>query len=490
MQLTIKEICNATLGHLKDEDYGVVAHGVTIDSRENTEGLLFVPIVGEKFDGHEFISEAVNKGATCVLYERDFSLMNKYATMKVPLIKVASTRRALIDLAVYQRNKFNGQIVAITGSAGKTTTKDITASVVSQKYETLKTKGNFNNDIGLPLTLLSLQEKNNAMVLEMGMNHFGEIAVLSNLARPNLCIITNIGDAHIENLGSRSGILKAKMEIFTGLQKNGTVILNGDDSMLGGISNVPNAVRIIDCHMKNVDTKMKSVKKNVVFADIISRNGFMGTVCNIFWNIDGKGEGKIEVQIPLPGDHMVMNALMAFATGLVLDIEVDKIIEGIKAFKPSGYRMAMSKINGVTIVNDTYNASTLSMKATIDMMLVVPGRKVCILGDMFELGEFSEDLHNEIGRYAAPKIDLMLTIGNLSKHIHEGFIAETSGNTENSENGEKTPQAAHFATKEDFLQHWQKYIKPDDTVLLKASRGVALETVADAMIAELENGEK
>jgi len=477
LNLTVKEICNATMGKLHNVDYGDPIKGVSIDSREIPKNCLFVPIIGENFDGHNFILEAVAKGAICALYEHDFAEMNN---LTVPLIKVASCRRALIDLAILMRSQFNGEVIAITGSAGKTTTKDMTASILSKKYETLKTKGNFNNDIGLPLTLLNLQPQNNALVLEMGMNHPGEISLLSNISLPKVCIITNIGDAHIENFGNRSGILKAKAEIFQGIQQEGTAILNGDDPLLAGLSTVANMSNIaltVYAHIKNDSSKISSSKKNVIFAEVINRNGFMGTVCNIHWNIYGIGEGQTEALIPLPGDHMIMNALLAFATGLVLQVDVDSIVDGIKSFQPSGYRMAMSTINGVTIVNDTYNASTLSMKATIDMMNVAEGRKVCIFGDMFELGDYAKNLHSEIGRYASEKIDLMLTVGTLSKHIHDSFIAEGQTN------------AVHFDTKEDFLQHWEEHIKFGDTVLIKASRGMTLETIVATMIEQLHKSE-
>jgi len=425
LQLSIKEISELNI------------KGVAIDSRGDVEGCLFVPLVGENFDGHDYIDMALQKGAAYALTERDG-----------PGIKVENTLKALQDLAVYARNRFTGAVVAITGSAGKTTTKEMVASVLSQKYNTLKTQGNLNNHIGLPLTLLRRQDDHEAMVLEMGMNHMGEISVLSKIGKPTICLITNIGDAHIENLGSREGILKAKSEIFEGLTQGGTVILNGDDPLLFGLPKVAQAGKTIYCHME---------KEAGIYATNISRKGLRGISCLVNWN-----EESIEVEIPLPGDHMIMNALMAFAVGLETGMKPQQIAEGIKKFKPTGHRMAISQVNEMTIVNDTYNASPSSMKAAIEMLADSgKGRKVCILGDMFELGDHAEAMHKEVGEFAAEKkIDLLITIGTLSSHMN--------GNI-------------HFPSKEAFLKEWRKHVQAGDIILIKASRGMALESIAEEM---------
>lgn len=404
------------------EMYKKSANGVTIDSRGDVKGKLFVAIKGENFDGHDFVQDALAKGATYALTEQE----------------VGCTRQALIDLATYDRSFFDGPVVAITGSAGKTTTKEIVASVLSQKYETLKTMGNFNNDIGLPLTLLTRKENHQAMVLEMGMNHRYEISVLSKIGKPNVCLITNIGDAHIENLGSREGILQAKSEIFEGMTEGGTVILNGDDPLLFGLPKVPHAGKTIYCHLKD--------------ATDIKRHGLLGTTCKI---------QDTNVKIPLPGDHMIMNTLMAFAVGNELGLTTKEIARGIETFTPTGHRMAITEVGGKTIVNDAYNASPSSMKATIDMMKYAPGRKVCVLGDMFELGEFAQDMHKEVGEYVATSgIDLLITIGSLSKHMGSSH---------------------HFNTKEEFIKEGKNLLQPGDTVLIKASRGMQLEAIVQSL---------
>ena len=426
-KMRIDEVCKATRGIPCGLDKSLIIEGVSTDSRSDVTGKLFIPIVGDTFDGHDYIEKAIENGAVCALTEQK---------QKDGLIKVDSTRQALIDLAVNDRSHFTGPVVAITGSAGKTTTKEIIASVLSQKYKTLKTVGNFNNDIGLPLTLLGRKKEHEAMVLEMGMNHLGEIRVLSKIGRPDICLITNIGDAHIENLGSREGILKAKSEIFEGMKQGGTVILNGDDPLLAALPKVPHAKKTIYCSMNDVCN--------------IKHMGLPGTTCEIYGT---------PVKVPLPGAHMIMNAIMAFAVGRELGVTPQQIAEGIKAFKPPGHRMAITEANGMTVVNDAYNASPSSMKAAIDIMCEIEGRKVCILGDMLELGDFAQALHEEVGDYAAAKkMDLLIAIGPLSKHMR---------------------RAVYFETKEAFLAKWHQYLKQGDTVLIKASRGMALESIAE-----------
>ena len=434
MRLALTEIINATGGVLiggAPPDKNVTIRGVSIDSRGSVKDKLFVPVCGDNFNGHDFIEDAIKRGAVCSLTEKDID-------GSFPIVKVKSARQALIDLAVYSRESFSGPVVAITGSAGKTTTKDMIASVLSQKYLTLKTKGNFNNDIGLPLTLLSRDSDHTAMVLEMGMNHRGEIRLLSSIGKPDICLITNIGDAHIENLGSREGILEAKCEIFEGMKKGGTVILNGDDILLSALPEIPHAGKTIYCRMTDA-------------ADI-KNNGLKGTVCKI---------SGTPVEIPLPGEHMIMNAIMAFTVGVELGLSGREIADGIRTFTPSGNRMAISQIDsGITLINDTYNASPPSMKAAIDMLANADGRKVCILGDMLELGKYAEDMHKDVGRYASQKADLIISVGTLSKHMAAN---------------------RHFDTKEALIDEIGSLLLPGDTVLIKASRGMALETVADAL---------
>ena len=485
MKFSLQEIVEATKGRLYGQGNGqgedVQVTGVSTDSRSDVAGCLFVPITGPAFDGHDYIEKAFEKGAICALTEHEPEYESKNELF--PLIKVSSTRQALIDLAAYDRNNFSGPVVAITGSAGKTTTKEIIASVLSQKYKTLKTQGNFNNDIGLPLTLLEREEDHEAMVLEMGMNHLGEIRILSKIGKPDICLITNIGDAHIENLGSREGILQAKSEIFEGMGQGGTVILNGDDPLLAALPKVPHAGRTVYCYKTESAAQKEG---NWISVSMIDYLGVNGTSCNISWQTEGSAKyptGNMQVYIPLPGDHMVMNGLMAFAVGLELGLNPAEIAAGIKEFKPPGHRMAITEVRGMTVVNDSYNASPSSMKAAVDMLtdsLKEDGRrKVCIFGDMFELGEYGEALHKEVGQYAAAKkVDLLIAVGPLSRHMYEAFTeAEAGIHRERDRKSHGT--GVYFQTKEAFIAEWQDYLQPGDTVLIKASRGMALESIAE-----------
>ena len=471
MKFSLREICVAVGGIL----YGRISadthvKAVSIDSREDLANKLFIPITGLVFDGHNYVKEAVSKGAVCALTEKTSKMES------VPVIKVSSTRQALLDLANYDRARFKGPVVAITGSVGKTTTKEMIASVLSQKYNTLKTQGNFNNDIGLPLTLLSREECHEAMVLEMGMNHLGEIRVLSKIGKPDICLITNIGDAHIENLGSREGILQAKSEIFEGMAKGGTVILNGDDPLLSALPKVSHAKKTIYCYISCESEKTSRFKENKVYAENIRLLGLKGTYCDIVWHMEGIADtaSSIEIYIPLPGKHMIMNALMSFALGLELGLTSKEIAEGIKDFAPTGDRMAITKAGVITIINDAYNASPYAMKAAVDMLSSADGRKVCIFGDMFELGSCAKSLHKEVGQYMAEKkMDLLIAIGLLSKHMYEAFLDYKSPTKQ---------QALYFKTKEEFLAQWRNHLQPGDTVLIKASRRMALEVIAKEII--------
>ena len=486
LNYTLKTICEATGGVLSERSKGLsdlVVKSVSTDSRADVSDCLFIPISGDSFDGHDYIEGAISKGAVCALTEREPQ------NEELPLIKVDSTRQALMDLAVYERNNFTGAVVAITGSAGKTTTKDMIASVLSNKYKTLKTQGNFNNDIGLPLTLLRREEDHEVMVLEMGMNHFGEIRVLSHIGKPDICLITNIGDAHIENLGSREGILKAKSEIFEGMKKGGTVILNGDDPLLSKLPKISHAKKTVYCYMS--DTFHKKSEANWVYASEVQHQGLEGTRCTVSWQLDTAqaSEGCSVFTIPLPGNHMVMNALMSFAAGLELGLKPDEIVAGIQDFTPSDNRMAITKANGMTVINDSYNSSPSSMKASVDMMFTMVeskndtvGRTVCIVGDMLELGEHAEDLHKEVGEYiAAKEMDLLIAIGPLSKYMYEAFV-KSKPVYKSVDIPNNTDKALHFLTKEDFLSEWRNHLRQGDTVLVKASRGMSLEQVAEEII--------
>ncbi len=444
---------------LKDElngDYiidneNILIHNIVTDSRKIEKDDLFVPIKGENFDGHDFIEGSFEKGAVCALSER------KDDNLKQNVIYVKSTKKALLKISEYIMEKLNIKTIAVTGSVGKTTTKDMIYSVVSQKYNALKTEGNFNNDIGLPLTVFRLTEENNAAILEMGMNNFSEIHVLSKVAKPDICVITNVGVAHIENLGSREGILKAKSEIFDFAKDDFKAVLNGDDDMLITLSD----------KLKSKVLWFGIENKNGVFADNIIDKKIFGMKAEIHTE-----KGSFKVNIPVPGYHNVLNALCATAVGILLDIDLDLIKKGIEDFTPGKMRMSVKKVNeNLTVIDDVYNANPVSMKSSIDVLASCDGNKIAILGDMFELGKEEGMMHKEVGEYAAIKgIDTLICIGKISKEMYNGAI----------EKGHKN--VLYFETQDEFLNESADKIDFKGTVLVKGSRGMKLEKTVSYLL--------
>ena len=331
--LTIDEILTATGGKLLSGSVEGKINGISTNSREIHEGELFIPLVGDKFDGHEFIKAAFELGAAAVLTQKDTELF-----IDKTIIRVEDTKKALGDIARYYKEKHNVPTVAVTGSVGKTTTKDMLYSVVAQKYNTLKTLANYNNDIGLPWTIFRLEKEHEAAVLEMGMNHFGEIDYLASIGKPDIAVITNIGESHIENLGSREGIFKAKMEITNRFTSGNTLIVNGDDDFLSTVKG-DKEYKVIYYGIKNPD--------NDVYAENIKNKGLGGITFDAF--VDGK---KYEMELSVPGVHNVYNALAAICVGREFGIDMDKISEGIKSFEPTAQRLEVEEAGGVTIIND------------------------------------------------------------------------------------------------------------------------------------------
>ncbi len=446
--ITLEAIAKAVNGKISDEKYNnIIIENITTDTRKIAEGDLFIPLKGENFDGHNFIQQAFESGALCCLSAENIE------TYK-PCIYVSDTRVALRDLAEYYISLFNIPVVGITGSVGKTTTKDMIASVLMQKYNVLKTEGNFNNEIGLPLTVFRITDDTEVVVLEMGMNSFGEIHNLSKIAKPDIAVITNVGVSHIENLGSREGILKAKCEIFDYIKNNGTAILNIDNDMLRTLEG-KTSFKTLWYGIEN---------KKDIYADNIVKNGVESISCDIHMNNE-----MFNVCIPVPGEHMVLNAMAAALVGKTLDLSISEIKRGIEEFVPTKMRMAVFKTkNGTTLINDAYNANPVSMKASIDVLSGVEGEKIAILGDMFELGDFAEKMHYDTGVYAAQKnIDKIICIGNISKSMYEGAVS-LGGN------------AFYFETQEDFFENgFEKLINKGATVLVKASRGMHFEKTAE-----------
>lgn len=447
----IAEVVNGTvLGIKKEENLDVLVHGVRADSRKVQQGDLFIPIKGERVDGHDFIEMAFKKDAVCSFSEKEIEpIEGKF------IIYVESVQKALLELAEYYLKFFPElKIVGVTGSVGKTTTKDIIASVLMQRYTVLKTEGNYNTNIGLPLMAFQINEEHEVAVLEMGMNSFGEIHNLSKVTKPDIAVITNVGVAHIEMLGSREGILKAKCEIFDYMTSEGTAILNGDNDMLQTL-NGRLQQKILWYGVEN---------KQDIYADHIQIENLQSTRCILH-----TPKGSVEVVIPVPGQHLVQNALAAVAVGLELGLSLKEIKMGIETFSLTKMRMGIEYTkSGITIINDVYNANPVSMKAAIDVLVSSKERKVCILGDMGELGEHGEEMHREVGAYAAEKgIDIIICIGTLTKASAEG--ARNLG----------AKNVFHYDTQENFWQEGLKMISEGDVVLVKASRSRGFEKTVE-----------
>ena len=442
IDFSLKEICEAAGGKLYNAQEDLLIKGITTDSRKAEEGVVFVALRGENFDGHSFAKKAVEDGALCVVSEQDFE--------GIPYIKVKDTRRCLMEIARAVRIKSGIKVVGITGSVGKTTTKDMVSSVLAQGFNVHKTQGNFNNDIGLPLTVFDIEKSHNMAVLEMGMNQFGEISRLSYGGVPDVAVITNVGVSHIENLGSREGILKAKSEIFDFMDEDAFAVLNADDDML--ITLKGKRKNIIWYGIDN---------KEDIYADNIVSLGLDGEMCDIHTK-----DWTITVKIPIPGRHMVLNAMAAAGAGIAMGLSSAQIKKGIETFSATKMRMDISTTEkGVKIINDAYNANPVSMKAALDVLKGCEGRRIAVIGDMFELGPFAEDMHYDVGSYAVEcGIDSLIFIGETSEAMKKA--AEDKGFN----------NYMYFSTQEEFLdKNINDMFSKGDTVLVKASRGMQLE---------------
>ena len=423
---------------------------VTCDSRTVKEGALYVPMKGERADGHSFIPAAFENGAMLVLTERE------EAAAGYPCILVGSTAEAIQRLAEYYLKVLGTPVVGVTGSVGKTSTKEMIASVLSRRFRTLWTEGNFNNNLGLPLTVFRLTGEEEIAVLEMGISHFGEMTDLARTARPDVMVITNIGECHLEFLGDRDGVFRAKTECFPYLKERAVVILNGEDDKLAEVESVNGMAPVF----YGRDPSFR------VYADDIRPLGLEGTVCTL--NIDDR---SFEVRIPIPGGHMVMNALAAAAVGAVMGLDDGEIREGIEAVTALSGRLRIEKEEGLTVINDCYNANPVSMKASLSVLADAEGRRAAVLGDMGELGEAEADLHREVGRYAASlPIDLYLLAGGKAGWICEGIKEEDPG-----------AEVFLYDTADLLIADLSSHIRRGDTVLVKASHSMHFEKIVDAL---------
>lgn len=456
---TIEEVISACGGTFygEEEDRGRQVEGVVIDSRKAEKGYLFIATRGERVDGHSFIEQVLAKGAACALGEEEPKEAWK------PYIRVKDSFQALKDIAAGYRDRIKAGVVGITGSVGKTSTKEFIASVLAQQFEVLKTQGNLNNEVGLPLTVLRIREQHEKAVLEMGISDFGEMHRLSRIARPDICVITNIGHCHLENLKSREGVLRAKTEIFDFMQEDGSVCINGDDDMLATLREVRG---------KKPMTFGLS-EQNTVFADQIVSRGLLGSEALIH-----TPKGEFRVQIPLPGEHMVYNALAATAVGLLSGMSLEKIAAGIASAEAVGGRSHIIRTEDCTIIDDCYNANPVSVKAAIDLLNTAIGHKTAVLGDMFELGDKEEKLHAQVGAYAAEQgIERLIFIGRLSEH---GYLAARRALEQAGSNQE----VLYYPQRTAFLEEWCKKERKlkDTTVLVKASHGMFFEEIIKELV--------
>lgn len=452
--------CNGTY-YGKEENKQREVLSITTDSRKAGKDSLFIAIKGERSDGHNYIMSCFEAGALCCISEKELP------DCEYSYILVKSSLQALKDLAELYRSNLNVKVVGITGSVGKTSTKETIAAVLSEKYKVLKTQGNFNNEIGLPLTVFRLTEEDEVAVLEMGISDFGEMTRLTKIAKPDICVITNIGLCHLENLKTRDGILTAKTEIFKSMAQNGTVILNGDDDKLISIHHVNGKVPVIF----GVDYK------EGIYADGIENLGLEGMRCTLHGVKAVDGIHSFDVKIPVPGYHMVYNAMAGAAVGVALGLTSDQIRHGIESLETIAGRNHIIKENGLLIIDDCYNANPVSMKASIDVINTAIGRKVCILGDMFELGEDEKQLHFDVGEYLGTKqIDVLLTAGKLAHELALGAQDYVDTNYQSYET-----QIHSYETRDELIAHLGEYIKTGDNILVKASHGMEYPKVVEEL---------
>lgn len=438
-KMLLSEIADAVCGILKGEDKAVSS--ISTDTRTIEKDSLFVCIKGENFNGHTFAQKALENGAACVLSEENVDCEN--------VIYVKSTRQAQLDLAAHYRKKFKIPVVGVTGSVGKTTTKEMISCILEEKYKTLKTEGNFNNDIGVPRMIFRLDESYGAAVIEMGMSNLGEISALAKAVMPTCSVISNIGVSHIENLGSRENILKAKLEILDGMEKNSALFLNGDNDMLYGVKNSNYKIITYGVNAANLDFTAENIKADgeKTFFDVHSKNI------------------RQKITLPCVGIHNVYNALAAFAVGTYHSVSPEECACALEKYIPSGMRQKIVRKNGIIFIEDCYNASPDSQKASLNALLSIEGKRhIAVIGDMLELGSYSEKAHRDVGVYAAQKkTDILFVYGKES--LYSAQSARESG----------LENVFYFSDKEKLSEAILNTLQEGDVISFKASRGMRLE---------------
>ena len=446
-RITLQQAAEWCGGKIDPKYKDVTFLGANNDTRKLQAGELFVALKGVR-DGHDFIPKALENGAAAVLCT--------HADGDYPAIIVEDTRIALGDIARNERQRLGMKVVAVTGSVGKSTTKEMIATVLDGSYKVAKTPVNHNNDIGMPMAILSMPEDTQVAVLEMGMNHFREIAYLTNIGKPDIAVIINIGTMHIEHLGSQEGILKAKLEIREGMQDDGVLILNGDDNLLWNQNLVTDISRVhFGMNNKNADILGNNVEE---------KDGL------VQFDVNG-AEKAFSVTLPLNGLHYVSDALAAISVALDMGVEPADIQARLASFQNMEGRQSIFEAKGFTIINDSYNAGPESMAAALNVLGNKPGRRIAVLGDMLELGINAQAEHYKIGRIAAEKADLLFAFGPTSERMLNGALT-----------GGMAGKARAFTDREKLVQILKLTARPGDVLLFKGSRGMRMELILEAFL--------
>ena len=450
--LTVNNIANICDGIIKNpnkEIYTKEATCVEIDSRKIIEGGIFIATKGANVDGHTFVNQVIEKGAMAVIIEHEID------DIKIPYIIVKDSFIALKIIARFYRMQLDIPVIGITGSVGKTSTKEFIYSALSAKYNVCKTQGNFNNEVGLPLTILSIRDCHEIAVVEMGISDFGEMSRLAEISKPDTCVITNIGHCHLENLINREGVIRAKTECFNFMNHNGAVILNGDDDML----------REVKAPWKRKIQYYGLEKVNDIYPDELTDNGLYG--CDISVSYD---DTNINIHISRPGIHMVYNALAAVLVAKEYGLTDEEIIKGIESITTTEGRSNVITVNNKTLIDDCYNANPTSMKAALHLLNKAKSRKVAILGDMFELGKNEAILHHEVGQMVVDEdIDILIAVGSLSKNMYDGAI----------DKGLSLDNVYHYDDLDTCIAKLDDILKDGDAVLIKASHGMHFEKIVN-----------
>lgn len=446
IELTLKEAIEASGGRLvRGEDIPggeeAVITGITLDSRKAEPGSLFVAIKGERVDGHDYIEKAVGSGALAAISEKD---------VPFPHIRVDSSLAAMQNIAAYIREKSGVRVIAVVGSVGKTSTRQMLSCVLDEKFEVLSTEGNFNNEFGLPQMLFRLEPYHELAVLELGISHFGEMDRLGRVAKPDYAVYTNIGNMHLENLVDRDGVLRAKTELIPHMKSGAKLFLNGADDKLRGLHTVLPAIYfgVDECYS--------------VHAEDVEQIGLEKTEFTLVYK-----EKTVRVSMPAVGRHMVQNAIAAATVALELGLTAEQVKAGIESYSPVGHRGRVEKLGGIMLVDDCYNAGPDSMRAAIGSLK--GGRRVALLGDMLELGETTAELHRALGEYCAANLEALFTVGELASNIAAG--AEEAG-----------MKNVFRVSAENAADEVLAFLREGDVLLVKASRGMHLEDVVEKIM--------